>query len=141
MPPSPIRPRIWYGPTCFGGAESASRTRSRCVGVSAPAAPAPEMSRVSFSDMPVKGYDTTGARQGGVPAMITTRPRRCLACLIGVFSVGVFASVAAAQQPPFFGGGAVAFDPEISVVNSGALLDAQVVVSHDRRYVTINARA
>jgi hypothetical protein len=37
------------------------------------------------------------------------------------------------------GDGAVAFDPEIEVVNSGALLDAQVVVSHDRKYVTINA--
>ncbi|MGH7179264.1 MAG: hypothetical protein ACREJC_17940, partial [Tepidisphaeraceae bacterium] len=31
--------------------------------------------------------------------------------------------------------------PEVSVVQSGALLDAQVVVSDDRRYVTINTRA
>lgn len=40
----------------------------------------------------------------------------------------------------FFGGGAIAYDPEISTVNTGAVLDAQVVVSQDRRYVTINAR-
>ena len=51
-----------------------------------------------------------------------------------------FSSIALAQVPPFNGGGVVAFDPEISVVNSGALLDAQVVVSADRKYVTINAR-
>jgi hypothetical protein len=40
----------------------------------------------------------------------------------------------------FFGGGVVAYDPEITTVNSGAIHDAQVVVSHDRRYVTINAQ-
>ncbi|MBC8106072.1 MAG: hypothetical protein H7Z14_05745 [Anaerolineae bacterium] len=49
-------------------------------------------------------------------------------------------SISRAQVPPFNGGGAFAFDPEISVVNSGALLDAQVVVSSDRKYVTINMR-
>jgi hypothetical protein len=46
-----------------------------------------------------------------------------------------------AQNPPFFGGGATAFDPEVSTVFSGALMDAQAVVSHDRRYVTLNMRA
>src|SRR4051812_20726211 len=46
-----------------------------------------------------------------------------------------------AQVVPFFAGPPTAFDPEISVVNSGALLDAQAVVSSDMRYVTINARA
>jgi hypothetical protein len=40
----------------------------------------------------------------------------------------------------FFFPGATAFTPEISVVNSGAILDAQAVVSADRKYVTINAR-
>lgn len=74
--------------------------------------------------------------------MITARPRRRSASLTGFLCAATFASLAAAQQPPpFFGGGAVAFDPEIGVVNSGALVDAQVVVSHDRRYVTINMRA
>jgi len=48
------------------------------------------------------------------------------------------ASSASAQG--VFGGGNSAFDPTISVVNSGAILDAQVVVSHDQKYVTINAR-
>src|SRR5687768_1928320 len=55
----------------------------------------------------------------------------------------VFAAVPStsqAQRVPFFGGGNTAFDPEISVVNSGDLLDAQVAVSPDLKYVTINAR-
>jgi len=52
----------------------------------------------------------------------------------------VLSSITRGQVPPFNGGGAFAWDPEISVVNSGALLDAQVVVSSDRKYVTINAR-
>jgi hypothetical protein len=41
---------------------------------------------------------------------------------------------------PFIGG-STGFDPEISVVNSGAVLDAQPVVSSDLKYVTINTRA
>lgn len=51
------------------------------------------------------------------------------------------AGAPAQVAPPVFGGGASLFDPEISVVRSGAVLDAQAVVSHDRRYVTINTRA
>ncbi|HVT90892.1 MAG TPA: hypothetical protein VHD56_18705 [Tepidisphaeraceae bacterium] len=47
---------------------------------------------------------------------------------------------AAAQVPPFFGGGVVAFDPEIAVIQNGALLDAQATVSDDRKYVTLNMR-
>jgi hypothetical protein len=42
---------------------------------------------------------------------------------------------------PFFSGANIAFDPEISVVNSGEVLDAQAVVSNDRKYVTLNMRA
>jgi len=41
---------------------------------------------------------------------------------------------------PFIAPGVVAFNPEISVVNSGVLLDVQPTVSHDRKYVTISAR-
>lgn len=48
---------------------------------------------------------------------------------------------AEAQVPPFFNGGGGIFDPEISVVQSGVLLDAQAVVSADRKYVTLNMRA
>ena len=48
---------------------------------------------------------------------------------------------AEAQVPPFFDGGAGIFDPEIDVVQSGVLLDAQAVVSADRKYVTLNMRA
>jgi hypothetical protein len=47
---------------------------------------------------------------------------------------------AAAQAPPFFGGGGGIFDPEIDVVESGILLDAQAVVSADRKYVTLTNR-
>lgn len=46
----------------------------------------------------------------------------------------------ARAQVPFFGGGSVAFDPEVGVIQSGALLDAQPVVSHDMKYVTLNMR-
>jgi hypothetical protein len=42
---------------------------------------------------------------------------------------------------PFFNGASTAFEPEISVVNSGEVLDAQAVVSNDRKYVTLNMRA
>src|SRR5215210_608732 len=55
-----------------------------------------------------------------------------------------FVPAAKAQQvrevPPFFGGNNAAFDPEISVVESGAKLDVQATVSADRKYVTMTAR-
>jgi hypothetical protein len=38
-----------------------------------------------------------------------------------------------------FAGGAI-FEPEIGVVNSGAVLDAQATVSADRKYVTMTMR-
>lgn len=40
---------------------------------------------------------------------------------------------------PFFGG-VGAFAPQISVASSGVLLDAEVVVSPDRKYVTMKMR-
>jgi hypothetical protein len=63
-------------------------------------------------------------------------------CLLALAIIcGLYQTPASAQVgAPFFGGGAVAFDPEISIINSGALLDAQGVASHDRKYVTINVR-
>lgn len=45
-----------------------------------------------------------------------------------------------ASAQNFFGGGGNAFDPEISIVNSGAILDAQATVSADRKYVTMTLR-
>ena len=71
---------------------------------------------------------------------MTRRPTFILASMIALLSMYWTPSLAKAQAPPFNGGGVVGFDPEISVVNTGALMDAQVVVSDDRRYVTINAR-
>lgn len=60
----------------------------------------------------------------------------------GAFLFASFLVLADAQaQVPVIGPGATAFDPEIGVVNSGGVLDAQAVVSHDRRYVTITMGA
>ena len=56
------------------------------------------------------------------------------------FVVGVCRFAGAQATPPFFGPG-VAYNPEVSVIPSGAVLDAQATVSADRKYVTINTRA
>jgi hypothetical protein len=48
-------------------------------------------------------------------------------------------SVSAQQTPPFFSPG-VAYAPEIGVVETGTLLDAQASVSADRKYVNLNMR-
>jgi hypothetical protein len=47
------------------------------------------------------------------------------------------ARIAAAQVPPAFGN-AIAFQPEISVVDTGVLNDVQATVSADMKYVTLN---
>jgi hypothetical protein len=57
-----------------------------------------------------------------------------------LFSLIVLATASAASAQGVFAGGGTAFDPEIRVLNSGALLDATAVVSADRKYVTITAR-
>ena len=49
-------------------------------------------------------------------------------------------SAGQARAQGVFTGGSTVFDPQISVVNAGAILDAKPVVSHDMRYVTITAR-
>ncbi|WP_428937896.1 hypothetical protein [Fontivita pretiosa] len=68
--------------------------------------------------------------------------RRTWLGVVLLAGVVLSASPALAQpQPPFFGGGVIAYDPEPAVVRSGVLLDAQAVVSHDRKYVTLNMRA
>jgi hypothetical protein len=60
---------------------------------------------------------------------------------VAVVGVVLFLSLRAeAQAPPFFNGAAGIFDPEISVVQSGVILDAQAVVSADRKYVTMTTR-
>jgi hypothetical protein len=60
--------------------------------------------------------------------------------LAGCLSLLFIPEAADAQVPPFFGPGAVGVDPEIEAVHTGVLLHAQVVVSHDRRYVTLSTR-
>lgn len=54
-------------------------------------------------------------------------------------SAGV-ATVTFAQTAPFFGGGTVAFEPEIGFVHTGIMQDARGIVSPDRKYVTIGAQ-
>ena len=61
---------------------------------------------------------------------------------LGFAACGLAPLVARAQVGvPFFSSANTGFDPEISVVNSGEVLDAQAVVSNDRKYVTLNMRA
>ena len=55
--------------------------------------------------------------------------------IVAVFVVALTAGSASAQ--PFFGGGVVAYDPEISTVSSGVVMDVQPTVSYDNKYVTI----
>src|SRR4051812_44555560 len=58
---------------------------------------------------------------------------------LALLAAGVVAvlSLPARAQVPFVGAGAAIFDPEIGVVQSGVILDAQAVVSADRKYVTM----
>ncbi len=58
--------------------------------------------------------------------------------VIGSLAVLLFPLIGRAQQ--FGTGGAGLFEPEIDVVNSGAILDAQATVSADRKYVTMTMR-
>ncbi len=66
---------------------------------------------------------------------------RFVVCGLAV-ALGLILSAPALAQtaPPFIGGPVTVFDIEIGIIDSGTLLDAQAVVSQDRRYVTINAR-
>ena len=59
---------------------------------------------------------------------------------IVIAGVVLLLSHRAQAQAPFFNGGVGIFDPEISVVQSGTILDAQAVVSADRKYVTMTTR-
>jgi hypothetical protein len=76
--------------------------------------------------------------------MISTKPTSELklnSLLLGAGLAFSLSNRALAQPiPPFYGGPVTVFDIEIGVIDSGALLDAQAVVSNDQRYVTINAR-
>ena len=63
--------------------------------------------------------------------------------MVSAVAVVLVAPVGARGQvigQPVFGNNA-AFEPEIDVVNSGAVMDAQATVSADRKYVTMNMRA
>jgi hypothetical protein len=65
---------------------------------------------------------------------------RTIILLAGVVTLLCLSSMARAQAPFFGGGGATAFAPQIGVVNSGIILDAQATVSADRKYVTLTMR-
>lgn len=55
-------------------------------------------------------------------------------------AVGVLCLWSATVHGQFMAASGNSFDPEISTVSSGVLLDAQAVVSADRKYVTMNIR-
>lgn len=59
--------------------------------------------------------------------------------LLAAILLAVVRSGQAQNVPPFFGAG-TAYDPQVSVINSGALLDAQATVSADQKHVTLNMR-
>ena len=56
--------------------------------------------------------------------------------LLVIFGCVIALTARSASAQPFFGGGAIAFAPEISIVYSGVVLDVQPVVSYDNKYVT-----
>src|SRR3954466_1016519 len=58
--------------------------------------------------------------------------------LIGLLGTVIALTAPQAKAQQFFGGGVVAFDPEISTVSSGVVLDVQPTVTYDRKYVNIN---
>lgn len=49
----------------------------------------------------------------------------------------LFAFAGSANAQVVGGGGVVAYDPEISTVSSGEVIDVSAVVSYDRKYVTL----
>jgi len=57
---------------------------------------------------------------------------------IGFIVLTAFALCPITARAQFANG--AAFEPEIDVVNSGPILDAQATVSADRKYVTLNMR-
>lgn len=61
-------------------------------------------------------------------------PRACLFAVVVMFGCPLLA------RAQFFGNGAI-FEPQVDVVNSGAIVDAQATVSADRKYVTLTMRA
>jgi hypothetical protein len=67
--------------------------------------------------------------------------RHPLSVLGFVVALTLGTCVFAQALPPFYGGPVTAFDVEVGIIDSGTLLDAQAVVSQDRRYVTINTQA
>jgi len=58
--------------------------------------------------------------------------------LVGCLLLVQLGNLSAQAIPAFFSAGAAAFEPHIGIVNSGIVQDAQAVVSHDLKYVTLN---
>jgi hypothetical protein len=63
-----------------------------------------------------------------------------IACSAVLAAIVPAAKAQVREVPPFFNGNNAIFDPEISVVESGAKLDVQATVSADRKYVTMTMR-
>jgi hypothetical protein len=63
-----------------------------------------------------------------------------LVAVVGASALFSWSASAQVIGQPVFGSNAL-FEPEIGVVNSGAVTDVQATVSADRKYVTLNMRA
>jgi len=61
--------------------------------------------------------------------------RSCLVAVVVLFACPMFARA----QLGAFGNNAL-FEPQVDVVNSGVVMDAQATVSADRKYVTLTMR-
>lgn len=59
---------------------------------------------------------------------------------MSVCVAGVLMLAQSARAQAFFYPGATAFTPQISIVNTGVILDVQATVSADRKYVTMTMR-
>ncbi len=69
--------------------------------------------------------------------MMVRVTRTTFTCVALTVLASTTATLRAQVVPPFIGGGAVAFSPEIGIVNSGVVADVTATVSHDRKYVTL----
>ena len=102
-----------------------------------PDAPRPwQASRAKFSACADKAISVAGQSYLMIGDNVMNKRISALA-LLALMVIAPGASAAA----PFFNRGATAFDPEVSVVNSGIVQDVQATVSPDRKYVTLGVRA
>ena len=80
------------------------------------------------------------ATQAAVNSTLLTAPRVTLFNGQRAYVVVATETAYVSDLNPVVGQSSVGFDPEVSVVQSGVLLDVQATVSSDRKYVTLTLR-